>query len=113
VRFQVLAEHARCRRDEHEPAVTLFLHHPEGRLGEIEAAVEVHSQHAPPVVGRQLFERDAVEDPRIAHHGVEPSEAFDSGGDDRLTAFGAVDGVMRRNGRSARRDDFVDDGVGD
>ena len=113
VRLQVLAEHARRRRDEDEAAVALCLHHPERRLRQVETAVEVHPQHAAPIVGRQLVERDAVEDSRIADHRVQPSEPIDGGADDRLAALGTVDRIVRRHCRAAGSGDLRDDLVRD
>ncbi len=102
VGFHRLAEIARRRRDEDEPAVVLFRHHLVRGLAQVETAVEVHPQHLAPVVGGELVERDAVEDAGIADDGVESPEGVDRGVDDRLAALGAVDRVVRRDRPSAR-----------
>ena len=94
VGFHRLSEVAGRRRDEHKPAVLLLRHHLERGLAEVEAAVEMHSQHAPPVVGGELVERDAIEDARITDDCIEPPEGIDRRIDDGLTALWAVDRIM-------------------
>ena len=110
---QGLSEDARRRGDEHEAAVALRLHHPERRLAHVEAAVEVHVQHASPVVRRELVERQRLEDAGVAHDGIEATEPVDGGVDDRLATLGAGDRVVRGNGDATGLLDLVDDLVGD
>ena len=113
VRLHRLAEIARRRRDEDEAAVLLLRHHPECRLAQIEPAVEVHAQHLPPVVERELVERDAVEDARIADDDVQTAESVHRGVDDGLAALGGVHRVVGGDRSAACLADLGDDLVGD
>jgi hypothetical protein len=113
VRFEVLSEHPCRRGNEHEAAIALCFHHPVGRLCQVEAAVQVHTQHASPVVDRQFVERDAVEDSGIADHRVDPAELIECGLHNCPTALGTVHRIMRSHRCATGRDDLRDDVVGD
>jgi hypothetical protein len=79
----------------------------------VERAVEVHVEHPPPFLARQVLERAGVEDAGVAHDGVEATELVDRGPDDRLAALGAVHRVVGRDGDAARVADLADHLVGD
>jgi hypothetical protein len=104
-----LPEQPRRRDREHEPPVALTLHHFERLLAEVEATVEVHGDHPPPLVGGELVERCGVKDAGVAHHGVEPAEAVDRGVDDRLRRCRRVHRVVGRHRRPAGTGDLVGD----
>src|SRR5262249_45084316 len=88
-------------------------HHAKCGLAQMESAVQVHAQHAPPVDQRQFVEGHAVEDARIAHDRVEATEGVDRGTNDRFAALGARHGFVRRNRQPARALDLGDGLVGD
>src|SRR5262249_48837576 len=73
-----------------EPAIALRFHHAIGGLGQIEATVEMHAKHAPPVRRGQLLERDTVENACVAYHRIESAELIESRLDDRLAALWAL-----------------------
>ena len=72
----------------------------------------MYPQHVAPVVGGERLERDAVEDARIAHDGIESSEGVDRGVDDGLAALGTVHRIVRSDRPSARFPDLVDHLIG-
>jgi hypothetical protein len=82
-------------------------------LGEVEATVQVHVDHAAPVRRRQLLEGPGLEDARVADHRVEPPEPLPGQGDDGPPALRGGDRVVRGRGRPAGRLDLADDQVGE
>lgn len=111
--FQRLAEHPARRGDENEPAVALSLHHAVGGLAEIKTAVQVHAEHASPVLGRQILERNAVEDPRVADDRINAAEMVDCRAHYRLAAFAAVDRIVRGHRDATGALNLVDNLIGD
>src|SRR5262245_64446953 len=79
----------------------------------MEPAVQMHAEHASPFGMRQLIEGHAVEDARVAHDRVEPTERVDRGTNDRLAALWARHGLVGRRRHTARALDLFDDLVSD
>jgi hypothetical protein len=112
VRSFWLPEETRRGHDEDEPAVALRFHRPECRLAQVEAAIEVHVEHALPVGGRELVEAHRLEDARVAHDRIDATEPVDCCTHDRLPAVRDRNRVVRCDSDATRALDFIDDLVG-
>ena len=78
-----VAEQPRCGCRVHEPAVSLLLHHPEGRMRHVEGATEMDVDHGVDFVESHVGERAVAQDPCVVDDDVDRSEGVEGGGHDR------------------------------
>jgi hypothetical protein len=61
-----------------------------------------NAPHVLPLLGCDLVELERVEDAGVAHDRVQPTKPIDTRRDDRGSAVGSVDRVVRGNRRAER-----------
>ena len=105
----VLAECAHLGCDEYEASVTLRFHRPEGRLRQVEAAVEMDAEHRSPPLRSDLIERRHLMDTGVADDRVNSTERIERDLHDRGATVGAVHRVVRDDRDAASLADLVDD----
>ena len=96
-----VAEQPGGRAGEQEPAVALLLHHPVGRLGDVEGAEEVDVDDGPQVGDVQVGERLVPQDAGVVDDDVDRAEGVERGLDDGRPALGGGHRVVAGHGLAA------------
>ena len=102
---------ADLRHDEDEAPVALRFHRPEGGLRQVEAAIEVDTQHRSPPFRSDLVKRRGLVDPGIANHRVDSAEGVERDLHDRGAPFRAVHRVVRGDCGATSTANLVDHAV--